>query len=158
MVRDWFPLCGVEVAVAHAETYPSRAGEYGASLAELIELGRSVSGLEHHRIALRRLEFAGRVRAMFEGIDLLLVPVTGIAVPTLELLGRFGANEAMLQFTSPFNMTGHPTITLPGGHTAAGLPVGFQLVAPHWREEVLVRAGAVFQRATDWHRRHPVLA
>jgi amidase len=54
-------------------------------------------------------------------------------------------------------MTGHPTITLPGGASADGLPIAFQLVAADLDEATLVRAGAAFQRATPWHRRHPSL-
>jgi len=38
-----------------------------------------------------------------------------------------------------------------------GLPIGFQLVGPHSSEALLVRAGAAFQSATDWNRRHPIL-
>jgi len=53
-------------------------------------------------------------------------------------------------------MTGHPTITLPGGFTEAGLPIAFQLVAPALNEATLVCAGAAFQRVTSWHRRHPL--
>jgi amidase len=52
-------------------------------------------------------------------------------------------------------MTGHPTITLPGGFSANGLPIAFQLVAAHLDEATLIRAGAAFQRSTSWHRRHP---
>jgi amidase len=55
-------------------------------------------------------------------------------------------------------MTGHPTITLPGGFSVAGLPSAFQLVAANLNEAILVRAGAAFQSATSWHRRHPSLA
>jgi amidase len=46
---------------------------------------------------------------------------------------------------------------MPGGFTAAGLPIGLQLVGPHMSEALLVRAGAAFQAATDWNRRHPIL-
>ncbi|GAB0115168.1 amidase [Acidisoma sp. C75] len=159
IVRDWFPLCAVEVAVAHQETYPDRKSDYGPSLAELIEQGHRVSGLDYQRIVLRRLDFAGRVRALFKGIDLLLLPVQSIAAPTLDFLGRFGANESvlhgMLKFTCPFDMSGHPTITLPGAFTATGMPIGFQFAAALWNEALLVRAGTAFQSVTDWHHRHP---
>jgi amidase len=52
-------------------------------------------------------------------------------------------------------MTGHPTITLPCGIGEAGLPIAFQLVAADLCEATLIRAGAAFQGATSWHRRHP---
>jgi len=65
------------------------------------------------------------------------------------------AVEARLRFTAPFDMSGHPTLTLPGGKTADGLPVGFQIVARHMEEALILRASYAFQQATDWHRRRP---
>ena len=63
----------------------------------------------------------------------------------------------LLRFTCPFDATGHPTITMPCGFTEAGMPVAFQLVSRPLEEDLLVRAGAAFQSATDWHRAHPPL-
>jgi amidase len=54
-------------------------------------------------------------------------------------------------------MTGSPTLTLPCGFSAAGLPIAFQLVAADMAEATLIRAGAAFQSATSWHRRHPAI-
>jgi amidase len=54
-------------------------------------------------------------------------------------------------------MTGSPTITLPGGFSEAGLPIGLQLVAADLGEATLIRAGAAFQGATSWHSRHPAI-
>jgi amidase len=65
--------------------------------------------------------------------------------------------EARLRFTASFNMSGHPTLTLPGGKTFEGLPVGFQIVGRHMEEVLLLRAGHAFQTATDWHMRRPAL-
>ncbi|MGA2127473.1 MAG: amidase [Xanthobacteraceae bacterium] len=160
-LADWFPLCGVETAVAHEATYPARKSEYGPSLSGLIDLGRGVSGLDYQKIMLRRHDFRGRVAALFQGIDLLLIPVQGIASPTTARMLTLGEDAellaALLRFTCPFDMTGSPTITLPCGFTEAGTPVAFQLVSRHLEEDLLVRAGYAFQTATDWHRRHPPL-
>ena len=65
--------------------------------------------------------------------------------------------QALMRFTSPFNMSGSPTITLPSGFTSRGTPIAFQLVGRHFSEDLLVRAGRAFQRETDWHRKHPPL-
>ena len=161
MIADWFPLCGVETAVAHEATYPARKSEYGPALSGLIELGRGLSGLEYQKIILRRAAFRGRVAALFQDIDLLLVPAQGVAPLTTAQVARLGEDAGMLQallrFTCPFDMTGSPTITLPCGFTAAGMPMAFQFVGRHLEEETLVRAGHAYQSATDWHRRHPVL-
>jgi amidase len=162
IIADWFPLCGVETAVAHEATYPARKSEYGPALSGLIELGRGLSGLDYQKIILRRAAFRGRVAAIFQDIDLLLVPAQGVAPLTTAQVSRLGEDAAMLQallrFTCPFDMTGSPTITLPCGFTDAGAPIGFQFVGRHLEEDMLVRAGYAYQSATDWHSRHPALA
>jgi amidase len=160
-VQDWFPLCAVETAVAHDETFPARRSEYGPALAGLLDLGRSVSGLDFQRIVLRREDLRGRVNALMTEIDLLLIPAMGFAAPSLAKMATLGTDAALMNsllgFTSPFDMTGHPTITIPGGFTPAGFPVTFQLVGAHKSEALLCRAGHAFQRETDYHQRHPDL-
>ena len=160
-IADWVPNCAVEAAVAHATTYPARKDEYGAVLAGVLEGGRALAGADYQKILLRRLELRGRVAALFGAIDVLLIPVQPfppLSLATIKTLGEQPDLIAKLQrYTCPFNMTGHPTITLPGGFSAAGLPVAFQLVAADLGEATLVRAGAAFQRVTSWHRRHPCI-
>ncbi len=64
--------------------------------------------------------------------------------------------SGFLRFATPFDMSGSPTITLPGGFTSKGLPLSFQLVGRHLDEALLVRAGHAYQQITDWHRKHPL--
>jgi amidase len=159
IIADWFPLCSVQTAVAHEATYPARKSEYGPALSSFIEPGRVLSGLDYQKIILRRASFRGRVAALFQGIDLLLVPAQSLASPTTAQLAHLGEDtetlNALVRYTMPFNMTGSPTITLPCGFTDAGTPLAFQFVGRHLEEEVLVRAGYAYQTATDWHRKHP---
>ncbi|MDP3827877.1 MAG: amidase [Polaromonas sp.] len=161
MIADWFPLCGIEAAVVHEKTYPSRKDQYGPGLAGIIELGLSQSGTDYQKIVLRRQEFSGRLRALFQGIDLLLIPTTGVASPTVAQKSTLGADadliSAVLRYTCPLDMSGSPTITLPAGFTEAGTPIALQFVSRHFEEDLLVRAGWAFQQNTDWHRRHPAL-
>jgi amidase len=161
MIGDWFPLCGIETAVAHEATYPSRKSEYGPALAGLIELGLQQSGTDYQKIVLRREAFRGLVRALFEKIDLLAVPVQTFAAPTIGTMATLGENPdlitGLLRFSCPFDMTGSPSITLPGGFTESGGPVAFQFVGRHFDEARLVAVGDAFQRATAWHQRHPSL-
>ncbi len=163
VLQDWFPLCAVEAASFHADTFPSRRNEYGPILAGFLDIATGVTAIDMHRIAVRRLEFRGRVEAAMAGIDLLLLPVQGMSGPTMA--GILTAAEAdpviadLLRFSCIFNMTGQPTITLPAGFTAGtGRPVGVQLVGRHLDEALLCRAGHAFQTATDWHHRHPPLS
>jgi amidase len=161
VITDWFPLCGVETAVAHEATYPARKSEYGPGLAGLIELGLQQSGTDYQKIVLRREAFRGLVRSLFEAIDLLAIPAQAFAAPTNQIMATLGENPdlitGLLRFTCPFDMTGSPTITLPAGFTETGGPVAFQFVGRHFDEARLVAAGDAFQRVTDWHHRHPSL-
>jgi amidase len=94
-----------------------------------------------------------------QGVDLLLTPVIPFAVPSLAQLADLRTQPdyrlKLMRYTAPFDMSGHPTITLPAGFTRERLPLGVQLVGAHLREELLVRAGRAFQNATDWHARRP---
>jgi amidase len=65
--------------------------------------------------------------------------------------------RARMRFTAPLDMAGTPTLTLPGGVTAEGMPVGFQIAGASFAEAKVLRAGHAFQRATQWHGRHPTL-
>ena len=159
-VADWTPHCAVEAAVAHQASYPAQKARYGSVLASVIEAGHAISGMQYQEILLRRMAFSGHVDRLFGSIDLLLTPVQPFAPLTLAKVRTLGEQPgliAMLQrYTCPFDMSGHPTLTLPGGCTPEGMPIGFQLVAAHLGEAVLVRAGAAFQGISVWHRRHPV--
>ena len=161
MLDDWGPACAVETAVAHEPTYPSRRAAYGPGLAGLIDAGRALSGLELQRIRLRRMAFTGRVHAVLAGADAMLIPAQPFAAPTvarMATLGRIPAElSALIRYTAPFSMSSHPTMTFPAGFTAAGLPIGAQFVGRHLGEASIVRVTRAFQRATDWHRRHPRL-
>jgi amidase len=160
-VADWVPNCAVEAAVAHKATYPARRAEYGPVLASVLDAGHTLSGLDYQEVLLRRMAFRGRMRALLEKIDLLLVPAHPFAPLSLKTIGTMGRQPKLIArlqaYTAPFNMTGQPTLTLPGGLSTDGLPIAFQMVAAELGEATLVRAGIAFQRATDWHCRHPTL-
>jgi len=165
VIAAWAPYCAAQTAIAHASTYPARASAYGpagpGSIAGLIELGRTTSGIDVMKAHHARLAFAGALAALFRDIDLLLIPTQPLADFTLaQEAALFAEPEglaAFLRFATPFDMSGSPTITLPGGFTRNGLPLSFQLVGRHLDEALLVRAGHAYQQVTDWHRRHPSL-
>ncbi len=161
VIADWGGNCAVETAVAHAATYPAQKSAYGPGLSGIIELGRAMPATEYQKILLRRNDFRGRVAALFEGVDALLIPAQPFASPTMKRMATLGnvpgELDALVRFTAPFDSTGSPAITLPAGFTASGTPVAVQLVGPHLGEATLVRGGRAFQRVTDWHRRRPRL-
>jgi amidase len=156
---DWVPLCSVEAAVAHAETYPARAGEYGPVLAGLLDTGLTLSGMDLQKLLLRRAAVKGDLDRLLASVDLLLLPVMERAAWSLDALAAGGRDiEAVagrLRYTAPLDMSGHPTLTLPGGMTRNGVPTGFQIAARAFDEASILAAGHAYQQATDWHLKRP---
>jgi amidase len=159
VVAAWLSLCAVEAATAHAATFPARRDDYGPMLAGLLDSGLALSAVDLQRVLLERMDYAGRMAALMKRVDLLLMPAMPLAGPSLDDIAALrkipGHRIRLGRYTSPSDMTGQPTITMPGGVTAAGMPVGVQLVGRMRGEPTLVRAGRAFQAATDWHRRRP---
>jgi amidase len=71
--------------------------------------------------------------------------------PQMGLLNCF----PMGVFTSIFNVTGLPALSLPVHQTADGLPVGVQLVGPAWRDDLLLQVGTQLEAALPWKDRRP---
>jgi amidase len=156
---QWLAQCGVEAALAHEATFPARRAEYGAEFAALLDLGRGLSGLELSRLQLTRARVTGELDRLLASIDLLLLPTMGVAAPSLAAMKTRTPQTiaSRLRYTAPIDMSGHPTLTLPGGMTADGVPVGFQIVGRAFDEAGILAAGHAFQQTTDWHARRPPL-
>ncbi|MGC0366540.1 amidase [Rhodococcus sp. 27YEA15] len=158
---DFAPLCAVEAAHAHAETYPARAAEYGPALRGLIEAGLAMNAVEFQHLQEHRRAFVGRLQRVFLTTDLLILPGIGFASPTLETMDTLGSNadllSALLIPTAPFDLAGVPTVTLPGGFSDRGTPLAFQFVGTNFNELLVLQAAHTFQSVTDFHRRHPQL-
>lgn len=98
------------------------------------------------------------VRAVFGNVDLLLTPTVPMPPPRIaDLLARPDALRPaeirLLRNTRPFNLWGIPAISLPCGFTRDGLPIGLQLAAAPWREDVLLQAAHAYEQATPWSTR-----
>ena len=159
LVENWVPHCGIEAAVAHTNTYPSRRAEYGSMLAGLLDIGNKLTATDYQRILLQRATHTGQLNAVLMQVDLILMPAMPFAAPSTERIANLrkepGYRRLMSRFTAPTDMSGNPTLTFPAGETASGLPVAAQLVSGHLNEGLLVRAGSAFQNATQWHLRRP---
>lgn len=104
----------------------------------------------------RRTEVTAWTEAAFEKFDLVATPTLPLeAFPVEELHpstieGERVRTHDAFPFTYPFNLTGHPAISLPAGRTDAGLPAGLQLVAPRFREDRLLQVARRFEEARPW--------
>lgn len=94
----------------------------------------------------------------FQRVDAIAAPV---APTTAFRLGEHTDDPLAMYledvFTLPANLAGVPGLAFPVGFDRQGMPVGMQLMGPHFGEEVLFRMAHAYQQATDWHLRKPVL-
>ena len=161
VVYNWKAACAIDLALAHEQNFPSRSAEYSREIAALLDFGRSHTALDLQRIQQEQRRFKGRVEALFQHIDLLLVPVMGVSSPTNAQMSEIGYGPnwrtLVMRATCPFNVSGNPALVMPAGFTGRGTPVGIQLVGPSLSEAMLLRVGHAFQTSTDYHTRHPAL-
>jgi amidase len=160
VVARWSVTCSGEMIVAHAGFFPHRAEDYGPSLRLLLDVGQGLPASEYAAAHLERLAFCGRLARMFDTVDVFACPTVGVRVPRDASVIDPDAIPiwlAAMRFTAPFNFSGSPTISVPCGASADGVPIGFQLVGRHFAEATIIRAAAAYEAATDWHLRHPQL-
>ncbi len=141
----------------------SRSGGFGAEVKRRILTGTyalSVGYYDAYYVKaqrLRRLIQRDFLNA-FETVDMILAPTApGVAFPLGELTHDPVAMYQQDIFTIPASLAGLPAVSLPCGFHQ-GLPIGAQLIGPHFAEKTLLQAGAAYQRETDWHTRHPEAA
>jgi amidase len=160
-IVDWSTLCAVEAALVHEQSYPARKDRYGPVLASVLERGHAIPATEFQMCVRRRMELRARFTELFRQVDVLLTPAQAFAPLSLETIRTLGEQPELIlklqRFTAPFDMTGDPTITLPGGCGEGGLPIAFQLIAGRLGELQLIRTARAFQGATSWHQRRPNL-
>jgi aspartyl-tRNA(Asn)/glutamyl-tRNA(Gln) amidotransferase subunit A len=138
-----------------------RPGTLDPDVAAVVLRATAVRAEDYYRAVFGRYEFRERVRRFFEHYDLLLSPTlpvsgvdAGVAVPP-ALADR--NIVTWVCYTYPFNLTGQPAASVPAGFTAAGLPVGLQIVARPYREEDVFCAAAALESARPWVARRPAL-
>jgi aspartyl-tRNA(Asn)/glutamyl-tRNA(Gln) amidotransferase subunit A len=130
------------------------------------DLGGNYTAIQVQDALRARTTLFREVQGWFDIYDLVVMPtLTRTAVPidqdalgdvVIEGVPAGSLRGSWYPYTHPFNLTGHPAITLPCGFHADGLPIGLQIVAPWLREDLLFRAAALFEKAMPWSDRRPV--
>jgi amidase len=107
------------------------------------------------------------VGAFFRDYDVLVTPTVATPPPelgylnqndpTLDPRGWLDKNFALIPFTTLFNVTGLPALSLPLAQSSSGLPIGVQFVARYGDEATLLRLAAQLEQALPWENRRPPL-
>ncbi|WP_051305549.1 amidase [Desulfogranum mediterraneum] len=95
-------------------------------------------------LLVRWYQYRSSMLSIFQDYDLILCPVN--AHPALAH-GAIGADLRAFSYTSAYNLTGWPAVVLRGGTSATGLPIGLQIVAAPWREDLALALAAFLEQA-----------
>jgi amidase len=154
---NWKGQYTVSLLDAHA-AWRERANDLSDSLKISMFIGEYFIRHYRGRYYAKAQNIARRLKAAYDAAlakyDLLLMPTLPIKatpLPPADAPLSLYLQRAfeMLANTAPFDVTGHPAMSLPCG-MSDGLPVGLMLIAKQWDESTIYRAAAAFERAGDW--------
>jgi len=150
-----------EAFAYHAPWLRRQPGDYQRDVCERLRLGAFISGPHYVRAQQFRVVVRDEVNRLLARRDVLVAPSTPItATPVGQVQVSIGTTPsdvrgALLSFTRPFNLSGHPVCSIPCGFSSEGLPIGLQIIGRPFDEAAILRVADTFQRATDWHTRKP---
>lgn len=136
-----------------------------ATFVRQIESAAEFSAVQYQEAMFDRTALLRRVESLLSSADALVMPtLTRTALPIAQdLFEPLQIDEAALEgvrsnwfpWTMPFNMTGHPAISLPCGFGADGLPIGIQMVGHLKRDADLLGLAASFEQAYSFRNHWP---
>jgi aspartyl-tRNA(Asn)/glutamyl-tRNA(Gln) amidotransferase subunit A len=143
-----------EAASYHEPFLATKAERYATTttVRRDVEAGSLVTAVQYLRAQKVRARFVHDLGALFRTFDVFLTP--GMPAPAGESI------DVKQPFRRMFNACGFPALVLPMGFSVspAGLPLGLQIAAKPFDEEVIYSAAQAFEAATDWHARRPALS
>jgi len=145
-------------AAFHRERMKEHPDWFGADVRHRLETGAAFTSSEYILARRAQVEVKRQCESLLTLYDTLILPTTPIAAPVLEGENALERARQLTRFTSPFNLTGLPALSVPCGFTKDSLPIGLQIVSRAWNEAGVLRTGYAFQEATDWHsRKNPLI-
>lgn len=153
-----FIVLNAEAYADHAATLRAHPDRYGPSALRYHWMGAFLTAADYLNAKRVGRRIRHLVQEQFTSLQALATPTSPVV--TAEAARRPGAHRkgANAAFTAPFNLTGHPAVSVPAGMSAAtGLPIGMQLIGPLYSEESLLQLAFAHEQATNWSSRHPTL-
>lgn len=150
-----------EAYAYHAKMMASSPDQYQPETLARLRPGADVDAVSYI-LAQRELAHTRRtIGQIFQTVDLLITPTSPILPPAIaEFPGdRNGSVDFVnrnIRNTSPFDVYGWPTISVPCGFSTSGLAIGLQISGALGQDAVVLQLAHAYEQATDWHRRKPL--
>ena len=147
-----------DAAASHSKRLVESPDGFSPDVREWLLHGAAIGTQKYVEFMDQQRQWRRTVAELFQSVDLVLSATVGIPAPRInECEELTKVTPALTRLTTPWAFAGVPALSLNCGRTAEGLPVGLQLIAPWWREPLLLRVGVAYQSVTDWHIARPPL-
>ncbi|BBY45199.1 amidase [Mycolicibacterium celeriflavum] len=156
----WFSGAA-KVLQSYGDIREDWADRVDAGLRRIAAVGATFSASDYLDAMAVRMRLGELMGRLHQDYDVLVTPT--LPLPAFEAgrdvpVGWPSPDWATwTPYTYPFNMTQQPALSVPCGFTAAGLPIGLQIVGPRHADALVLRVGRAYESATDWTRRMPAL-
>jgi len=148
-------IWGPEALVYHSKWIAESPEKYQPGTRRSLE-GSMQAKATDYVIARRRVETLRReIKSVFANVDLLITPTMKTPPPKLGAPGAAGGGG---NNNAAFDIFGLPTISVPCGFSALGLPIGLQISGAPFAESTVLALASAYEQATEWHVRKPSLA
>jgi len=143
-----------ELYAIHEKDLKTRPQDFGKLLRTRVIAGGLIRAEDYVQAMRWRNELTTKMLAEFKRFDLL---VTAGWLNPAEPADPDGADffKGGRIVTMPFSLSGIPALSVPCGFSTGGLPLALQIAGKPFDEATVLRAGAAYQQATDWHLRKP---
>lgn len=141
-----------EAAEIHKENFESHKDLMDSEVYERLSASRNVKAYEYIRAQQIRSRLTSGYNRIFGEVSILFLPTLPILPPDIGqreiiLNGETkSVRQLLLSLTSPTNLTGNPSLSIPGEPSRQGLPIGLQLISKHGNEEVLYQFAHALER------------
>jgi aspartyl-tRNA(Asn)/glutamyl-tRNA(Gln) amidotransferase subunit A len=146
-----------EATTIHDRWLKTRRADYGPDVLERLAQGERLTASQYLKGQQARQVMVARFRVLFEQIDVLLTPTTGVLAPTIVESRGPEARRHLLGFTRLFNVLGLPAASVPCGFSTTGLPIGLQVVGRAFEDATVLRVAHAYERQAGWTSHRPAV-
>jgi aspartyl-tRNA(Asn)/glutamyl-tRNA(Gln) amidotransferase subunit A len=152
-----------EAYAYHAEFVAKSPQLYQPETLTRIRTGADITTSAYIQARRQLAETRRTIGQVFQTVDAIVTPTTPILPLTIaevstDVRTSIDKTTPAIRNTSPFDVYGWPTISIPCGFTESGFPIGLQVSGPSGGDAVVLRLAHAYEQATDWHSRRPVTA
>jgi aspartyl-tRNA(Asn)/glutamyl-tRNA(Gln) amidotransferase subunit A len=144
-----------EALAVHRERLENDPEGFGEDTRRRLELGRRITASSLAEAYDYQAIWARRIEKLFSELDFLILPTAPVSPPLAQGAETVSTTAQVARLTYPWSLAKVPALSVPCGHTSAGLPIGMQIAGARFRDADLLTLGRQYQQMTEWHLLRP---